>query len=224
MKKHSGLVITVKLIFILSLLVLLYSAVQIFKAPAEARHALEDWEKKREEAVSTAVPAEPEGEEIPLTAGMVSVSGGPRPSGTVYKEGDVIGEIYFPKLEQRAAILAGTERPQLKKGAGHYEGSAAVGAAGNSVLAGHRDTVFRGLGRLDKHDLIEVETADGRFIYEVTGSVIVDGDERGAIKDSEEAVLTLITCYPFTYVGSAPDRYLLTAVLLRQEPLTRPQH
>ncbi|MNI47712.1 Sortase family protein [compost metagenome] len=87
------------------------------------------------------------------------------------------------------------------------------------MLAGHRDTVFRGLGKLREHDLIEVETADGRFIYEVTGGTIVDGDERGAIQPSSTPILTLITCYPFSYVGPAPERYLLTAVLLRREPL-----
>ncbi|MNI85286.1 Sortase family protein [compost metagenome] len=73
---------------------------------------------------------------------------------------------------------------------------------------------------MQKDDRIEVETAEGKFIYIVTGSKIVDGDARGVIKRSDEAVLTLITCYPFTYVGSAPDRYLLTAVLLREEPVS----
>lgn len=223
MKKRSGLVITVRLILIFSLALLLYSVVQIIKAPAEARDAIQQWEKKREEALASPSSAEITEDEVPLTAEMVSLPGNTHTSDQAYTDGEVIGEIYFPKLDTRAAILEGTERPQLKKGAGHYEGSSAVGAAGNSVLAGHRDTVFRGLGRLDKHDLIEVETADGKFIYEVTGSVIVDGEERGAIKDSDDAILTLITCYPFTYVGSAPDRYLLSAVLLRHEPLSKTQ-
>lgn len=68
-------------------------------------------------------------------------------------------------------------------------------------------------------DLIELESTDGTFTYEVTGSTIVDGDERGAIKPSDKAILTLITCYPFSYVGSAPDRYLLSAKLVKQEIL-----
>lgn len=220
MKKHSGLSVAVKLVFILSLCVLFYSAVQIIKAPAEARHALKDWEKKREEAVSRTVPEE----ETPLPAKMITLAGEKPPSPTAYTEGDIIGEIYFPRLDKRVAILEGTGRPQLKKGAGHYAGSADIGAEGNSVLAGHRDTVFRGLGNLQIKDLIELETADGKFIYEVTGSLIVDGDERGAIKPSQTPVLTLITCYPFSYVGSAPDRYLLSASLLRYEPLSLDGH
>ncbi|MOA13672.1 Sortase family protein [compost metagenome] len=134
-----------------------------------------------------------------------------------YKEGEVIGEIRFPTLNKKVAILEGTESPELKKGAGHYIGSAAIGAIGNSVLAGHRDTVFRNLGELVAGDLIELESMDGTFTYEVTGSTIVDGNERGAIKLSDKAILTLITCYPFSYVGSAPDRYLLSAKLVKQE-------
>lgn len=131
----------------------------------------------------------------------------------------MIGEIRFPTLNKKVAILEGTESPELKKGAGHYIGSAAIGAIGNSVLAGHRDTVFRNLGELVAGDLIELESMDGTFTYEVTGSTIVDGTERGAIKPSDKAILTLITCYPFSYVGSAPDRYLLSAKLVKQEIL-----
>ncbi|WP_150270037.1 class D sortase [Paenibacillus tepidiphilus] len=226
-KKHSGLALAVKLILILSLSVLVYSAIQVFKAPAEALQALNEWAKKREEAAAVPVHAE---EEIPLTAEMadsaeVADPAGPEASPAAisgqaeYAEGEVIGEIYFPKLGKRVAILAGTGKTQLKKGAGHYEGSAAIGASGNSVLAGHRDTVFRGLGELVVGDRIEAETADGKFIYEVTGSIIVDDKARGAIKHSDEPILTLITCYPFGYVGPAPDRYLLSASLVRAEPL-----
>lgn len=217
MKKHSGVLIAVKLIFLLSLCLLLYSAFQILKAPAEVRQALQTWEKKREEAVR---PAGPE-EEIPLPPGMVDSAPdtGTRPR-PLYTEGEIIGEIYLPRLKKRVAILEGTGRPQLQQGAGHYIGSAAIGASGNSVLAGHRDTVFRGLGQLKARDRIEVETEEGRFIYEITGSTIVDGDARGAIPESPDPVLMLITCYPFGFVGSAPDRYLLSAKLLQKEPLT----
>ncbi len=229
MRIRSGVAFAVKLIFLLSLCVLVYSAVQIFKAPVEARHALEDWAKKREEAPRHIVPED----ETPLPAGMISLPAQPddssasssiSQSGTTHTEGEVIGEIYFPSLNKRVAILEGTQRPQLKRGAGHYTGSTVLGTSGNSVLAGHRDTVFRSLGSLKEHDLIEVETVDGKFVYEVTGSTIVDGEERGAIKESDTPILTLITCYPFSYVGSAPERYLLSASLIRREPLLQEQH
>jgi sortase A len=218
MKKRSGLVIAVKLLFILSLSVLLYSIVQVVKAPIEARQALQEWDKKREEA-----PILSHNEEQPLPEGMISSAQASPSARPAYSDGEVIGEISFPTLKKRVAILEGTDSPQLKKGAGHYAGSAAIGATGNSVLAGHRDSVFRNLGELALHDLIIVETANGKFTYEITGSVIVDKDERGAIKPSDEPILTLITCYPFAYVGSAPDRYLLSAKLVGQEPLPNGQ-
>ncbi|WP_379156692.1 sortase [Paenibacillus sp. sgz5001063] len=218
MKKRSGLILAVKLIFILSLCIMLYSAFQIYKAPAEARQALQDWHKKREKAPIISHT----NDETPLPDGMISLSEATSPSKPVYKEGEIIGEIYLPKLDKRIAILEGTQRPQLRKGAGHDIGSAPPGTIGNSVVAGHRDTVFRGLGILKKGDLIEVETEDGKFIYSITGSTIVDGDARGVIKQqNSEAVLTLITCYPFSYIGPAPDRYLLSASLLRKEPVSR---
>ncbi|WP_081384294.1 sortase [Paenibacillus odorifer] len=215
MKKRNGVLLAVKLIFILSLVVLIYSVVQVVKAPIEAKQALNDWAKKREETVAHSRSAE----EIPLPMGMVSSAKEQPPPAHSYTEGEIIGEIRFPKLNKKIAVLEGTESPELKKGAGHYKGSAAIGATGNSVLAGHRDTVFRNLGELVAGDLIELESTDGTFTYEVTGSTIVDGDERGAIKPSDKAILTLITCYPFSYVGSAPDRYLLSAKLVKQEIL-----
>jgi sortase A len=215
MKKRTGVLIAVKLIFILSLVVLIYSVVQVIKAPIEAKQALNDWAKKREEAIARPTPSE----ETPLPEGMFSSPKEQPLTPQSYLEGEVIGEIRFPTLNKRVAILEGTESPELKKGAGHYIGSAALGEIGNSVLAGHRDTVFRNLGELVTGDHIELESAEGIFIYEVTGSTIVDGQERGAIKQSDKAILTLITCYPFSYVGSAPDRYLLSAKLIKQETL-----
>lgn len=212
MKKRLGLVIAVKLIFILSLCLLLYAVFQVLKAPIEASQALQEWEAKKDTfSAETRLPIE----ETPLPEGIISPIPENSASKLPYTKGDVIGEISFPSLNKKTAILEGTDPQQLKKGAGHYTGSAAIGSIGNSVLAGHRDTVFRKLGELKIHDLIEVETMDGKFVYEITGSTIVDGDERGAIKPSEDSILTLVTCYPFSYVGPAPDRYLLSAILVR---------
>lgn len=213
MRIRSGLSVAAKLILLLSLCVMLYSAFQILRAPADAQQALHIWDKKREEA---RLPRLSE-EEIPLPEGMTSRSEKmTEPAGALpaYKEGEVIGELFLPKLDQRMAILEGTGRAELRQGAGHDAASAAPGNPGNSVLAGHRDTVFRSLGKLAAGDILELETADGVFTYEVTGSRIVDKETRGAIKPAREPVLTLITCYPFAYTGPAPDRYLLSAKLV----------
>ncbi|ASA24665.1 sortase [Paenibacillus donghaensis] len=222
MKKHTGWLIAVKLVFMLSLVVLVYSIIQVVKAPLEARQAVQEWTKKREEAGNVLLKET----EVPLSAEMISFESGAKAgeeaktdTGNIeYKDGEIFGMISFPRLGQEAAILEGTEEPQLDRGAGHYAGSAQPGMSGNSVLAGHRDTVFSGLGELMPGDLIKLETAVGYYTYEVTGSVIVDADERGAILSSDSPVLTLITCYPFSYVGPAPERYLLTAALIGQEP------
>lgn len=213
MGKRHGVLLALKLIFILSLIVLIYSIFQVVKAPIEARQALNDWAKKREEVSSPPLQQD----EIPLPEGMIRAPKEHPNLTSLYTEGEVIGEIRFPALDKKVAILEGTASPELKKGAGHYIGSAALGSIGNSVLAGHRDTVFRNLGELVAGDLIELESMDGIFTYKVTGSMIVDGKERNAIRPSDKAILTLITCYPFSYVGSAPDRYLLSAELVTHE-------
>lgn len=213
MRIRSGLTVAAKLILLLSLCMMLYSAFQILRAPAESRRALHIWDQKREEASLHRLSEE----EIPLPEGMASrpeEMAEPAGAPPVYQEGEVIGELYFPRLDQRMAILEGTGRAELRQGAGHDAASAAPGTPGNSVLAGHRDTVFRSLGKLAAGDILELETADGVFTYEITGSRIVDKETRGAIKPTREPVLTLITCYPFAYTGPAPDRYLLSAKLV----------
>lgn len=124
MKERNGVLLAVKLIFILSLVVLIYSVVQVVKAPIEAKQALNDWAKKREETVAHSRSAE----ETPLPLGMVSSAKEQPPPAHSYTEGEIIGEIRFPKLNKKIAVLEGTESPELKKGAGHYKGSAAIGA------------------------------------------------------------------------------------------------
>lgn len=116
MKQRPGIVIAaVRLIFVLSLCVLLYSVLQIVKAPAEASQALEDWDKKREEAQAPAIQAE---DETPLPPGMVTLPVQTKSTPAKYADGELIGEIYFPALDRRVAILEGTERAQLKKAPG----------------------------------------------------------------------------------------------------------
>lgn len=97
---------------------------------------------------------------------------------------------------------------------GHFIQSVLPGEQDNSVLSGHRDTVFREIGDLLIGDLLIVETSAGIFTYEVTGTRIVDKDDQTVIVPTDHAVLTLTTCYPFRYVGPAPDRYIVSADLL----------
>jgi sortase A len=135
------------------------------------------------------------------------------------KVGDVIGSLSIPRLKRVIPIIEGTGSKELKKGVGHYVGSVLPGARDNSVLAGHRDSVFRNLGEVKLNDLITVTTDYGKFVYKVRKIRIVGANDRTVIVPTPEAVLTLSTCYPFRFIGNAPKRYIVQAGLVRDDPI-----
>ncbi len=126
-------------------------------------------------------------------------------------EGDPVGALTIPALNQTLPIIEGTGDAELKLGVGHYAQSVLPGEPDNCVLSGHRDTHFSGLEALTVGDRLIVQTSAGTFTYEISGVRIVDKDDRTVIVPTDHAVLTLSTCYPFNYVGSAPDRYIIGA-------------
>lgn len=128
--------------------------------------------------------------------------------------GDTIGNLYIPKLEMELPIFHGTNEDELEKGIGHFAGSVLPGEKDNSVLSGHRDTIFRRLGEVGKGDLLIVTTSAGEFTYKVKNVRVVDKDDRSVIVPKPRATLTVSTCYPFQYIGSAPERYILVAELI----------
>jgi sortase A len=142
----------------------------------------------------------------------------PEPQAVAYSanpsKGDRVGSLTIPALKQRLPIIEGTDASQLKQGVGHFIGSVLPGTNDNCVLSGHRDTVFTGLGTLKIGDRFIVETAAGTFTYQIKRIRIVHKDDRTVIVPTDHAVLTVTTCYPFHYVGSAPDRYILSADLV----------
>ena len=129
------------------------------------------------------------------------------------EEGDKIGELYIPKLDATLPIYEGTSEEELEEGVGHFDGSVLPGENDNSVLAGHRDTVFRNLGEVGVGDSLIVRTSAGEFEYKINKVRIVDKDDRTVIVPKPRATLTVSTCYPFSYIGSAPKRYILVAYL-----------
>lgn len=129
------------------------------------------------------------------------------------EKGDLIGTLIIPKLDASLPIYHGTDEDELEKGVGHFAQSVLPGKDDNSVLSGHRDTVFRNLGEVGVGDLLTVETTSGTFTYKVRKVRIVDKDDRTVIVPKPKATLTLSTCYPFDFVGSAPERYVLVADL-----------
>jgi LPXTG-site transpeptidase (sortase) family protein len=114
-------------------------------------------------------------------------------------------------------IYHGTDEEELEKGVGHFAGSVLPGENDNSVLSGHRDTVFRKLGEVGKGDLLVVKTSAGTFTYKVKKVRIVDKDDRTVIVPKPRATLTVSTCYPFDFVGVSPERYILMADLISTE-------
>lgn len=135
------------------------------------------------------------------------------------KIGEVIGSLWIPRLKRTIDIVQGTGSKELKKGVGHYVGSVLPGVSDNSVLAGHRDSVFRNLGNVKLGDLMTVRTDYGVFVYEVHKIRIVKADDKTVIVPTSNSVLTLSTCYPFRFVGNAPKRYVVQAGLVIGEPV-----
>jgi sortase A len=132
-------------------------------------------------------------------------------------DGDNIGTITMPTLKQKLPIIQGTGDKELKKGVGHYVQSVLPGERDNCVISGHRDTVFSEIGKLKIGDPLIIQTVAGLFTYEVSGTRIVKQDDRTVIVPTDSAVLTMTTCYPFSFIGSAPDRYIVSANLVENK-------
>jgi sortase A len=131
-----------------------------------------------------------------------------------YAEGDAIGSLTIPVLDLKLPILEGTEESTLKKGVGHFTQSVLPGTEDNCVLSGHRDTVFSKLGKLAIGDLLIINSTAGTFTYKVSNLRIVENDDRTVIIPTDHGVLTLTTCYPFQFIGSATQRYIVSADLV----------
>ena len=130
------------------------------------------------------------------------------------KYGAKVGVLTLPTLKQSWTIHEGTSPSQLTRGVGHYRGSVLPGMVDNSVLSGHRTTVFNHLGRLKVGDLIYVKTSAGTFTYKVRKFKIVKKTDRTVIVGTKTAVLTLTTCYPFNYVGTTTKAFIVTSDLV----------
>ncbi|HWM92746.1 MAG TPA: class D sortase [Thermoanaerobaculia bacterium] len=127
-------------------------------------------------------------------------------------EGDLVGRIEVPRLGVSAIVLEGVGKRTLRRGAGHIPATARPEEGeGNVGIAAHRDSFFRGLKDIRKKDKIELTTLDGTFQYEVEWTRIVQPEDVSVLEPTDEPVLTLVTCYPFYYVGSAPKRFIVRA-------------
>ncbi|MGG0776464.1 sortase SrtA [Bacillus rugosus] len=124
--------------------------------------------------------------------------------------GQASGILEIPKINAELPIVEGTDADDLEKGVGHYKDSYYPDENGQIVLSGHRDTVFRRTGELEKGDQLRILLSYGDFTYEIVKTKIVDKDDTSIITlqhEKEELIIT--TCYPFSYVGNAPKRYII---------------
>lgn len=122
------------------------------------------------------------------------------------------GILRIPALDLSVPIFEGVEELELNRGVGHIPGTSPLGGIGNLGIAGHRDGFFRGLKDVKTGDLIEVETAEGAVQYSIAGFSIVEPSDVSVLEPTDQPTLTLVTCYPFYYVGHAPKRYIVQAV------------
>ena len=123
----------------------------------------------------------------------------------------LVGRVEAPRVGLSAMIGEGATSRVLRVAVGHVPGTAFPWEPGNVVLAAHRDTFFRRVGELRSGDIIQITVPGGEYRYRVTFTDIVNPDENWVLQPAAGAMLTLITCYPFHFVGAAPKRFVVRA-------------
>jgi sortase A len=126
-------------------------------------------------------------------------------------EGTVLGRLEIPRIGISSLVLEGTGASTLHHGAGHIPDTALPDEPGNVGIAAHRDSIFRGLKDIRKDDLIRLTTLDGSAEYRVDWTRIVEPNDVQVLDPTPDPEITLVTCYPFYYVGSAPHRFIVRA-------------
>ena len=129
------------------------------------------------------------------------------------KKGETFARLSIPRLESRWVVLEGADTNELKRGPGHLVQTAMPGARGNCVIAGHRDTQFRVLRNVKIGENISVEMGGRTYVYRVVDRHVVAPTDTRPLKPTPNSSLTLVTCYPFYYVGPAPKRFVIRAEL-----------
>lgn len=128
--------------------------------------------------------------------------------------GDPIGRVEIRRLGLSAVIVEGDGDLTLVYAVGHIPGTALPGDPGNAALAGHRDGVFRDLVNIRRGDVVSVTTPAGKFRYAVDSLRVVKPEDTWVLRPTTRPTLTLVTCYPFRYIGDAPDRFIVQARLV----------
>jgi sortase A len=139
---------------------------------------------------------------------------GPDHADSAVARGRPLGRLRIERLGIDVMVAEGSDRRTLLRGPGHLEGSALPGEPDNCIIAGHRDGAFRRLGGARPGDRVEIATGGGTARYRVDAITIVDRDDASPLAPADRAILTLVTCHPFRYVGPAPRRFIVRASLI----------
>jgi sortase A len=134
--------------------------------------------------------------------------------GTVGRGDAPLGRIEINTIGLTAMILEGTDARTLRRAVGHIPGTPLPGEQGNVVITGHRDTFFRPLHNIRKDDQITLTTLNRSYQYRVDSTEVVEPEDTEVLADSDDSVLTLVTCYPFYFVGPAPKRFIVRAHMI----------
>ena len=125
--------------------------------------------------------------------------------------GSPLGRIEISSIGLAAMIMEGVDGRTLRHAVGHIPGTPLPGQQGNVALSGHRDTFFRGLRNIHKDDEITLTTLRGSFCYRVDSTQVVEPEDTQLLSATADDILTLVTCYPFYFVGPAPERFIVRA-------------
>jgi sortase A len=188
-----------KALFVCAILLLAYCGFALVDSWRFQRRASQDLDRQLRDRLAAA-----EATTQPAPSAAPKVAPGALPD-------ELVGRIEIPRLGLSEVVMEGVDTTTLGRAVGHIPGTAQPGDAGNVGLAGHRDTFFRRLKDLKIEDEIRVSTLKGIFKYQVVSLRIVEPENVGVLAPSGENVLTLVTCYPFYFVGPAPRRWVVQA-------------
>src|SRR5712691_743757 len=143
-----------------------------------------------------------------------------RARGSPALAGALLARLTAPSVHLEANVLEGSDDGTLSRGAGHIEDTPFPGQPGTLCIAGHRDTVFQPLRNIKVGDPLELATAEHTYRYRISKTLIVGPDDVYVLDATDQPTLTLVTCYPFEFVGHAPRRFIVQATLIQDETKT----
>ena len=141
----------------------------------------------------------------------------PHPASPSPAQGTLLGRLEAPEVQLSTPLLEGSDDGTLGHGAGHIEDTPFPGQPGNIGIAGHRDTVFRPLRRIHVGDALALTTSDRVYRYRIDKTFIVGPDDVYVLDPTDRPTLTLVTCYPFEFIGHAPRRFIVQAQLVGED-------